>query len=200
MINNYEVAYNEEWNKLRLLDLEDISDRLGVVYDTYNNQMIVTYFKEDYILDIDTRKIRKKEDDSNLHIIESISLLNYLTYSNNKIFASEKWVSLKEIPGGGALFYPAFYKSSIKPLIDRFNNKINELENNSIKLQGTSIKMGDVAYEFEVLPKIKIGIVYWQGDEEISSNATVLFQESIKDLVHIETVIGIGGIVVDKLI
>ncbi len=200
MKTNYQVAYNEEWKKLKTLDLKDISNRLEVKYDELENQIEIVFFDEEYILDFETENIFKKFNKDIPSIMDSIVILNYLTYSSEYVVDDNKWVSLKEIPNGGVLFYPAFYKSSIKPLISEFDNKELEFKNNSTKLGGKKINLGDNAYEFQVLPKIKLCVVYYQGDDEIGSNATVLFNPSIAKLVHIETVIGIGGTVVDKLI
>ena len=48
----------------------------------------------------------------------AITLLNYLGFSDDDIKVENKWVNLKEIPNGGNLYYPAFYKISIETLIN----------------------------------------------------------------------------------
>ena len=47
-------------------------------------------------------------------------IVNYLSFTENDMDKTNKWVSLKEIPNGGMMFYPAFYKSSIVNLIKAF--------------------------------------------------------------------------------
>lgn len=141
----------------------------------------------------------RKKDKFELVIDDSIIILNYLTYSTEDINKSNKWVSLKEISNGGALFYPAFFNSVIKSLISTFGNNINEFDKRALKLGGKYIKLGDKGYEFKILPKISICISIWEGDDEISPNATILYDPSIADLVHIETVIGIGYFICNKL-
>lgn len=200
MDSNYKVAYNTEWSKLKKLDPLEIAKRLDVKYDDENKQFIVPFFNKDYILDIEHETIYRKDDNFVPSIDDSIIILNYLTYSSTNIEIHNKWVTLKEIPNGGVMFFPAFQNMTVKMLIKRFKDNIKEFEENALKLGGEKINFGDNAYKFKVLPKISICVVYWEGDEDFSSNASILFNPSIQHLVHIETVIGIGMCVANKLI
>ena len=200
MDSNYKVAYNTEWSKLKKLDPLEIAKRLDVKYDDENKQFIVPFFNKDYILDIEHETIYRKDDNFVPSIDDSIIILNYLTYSSTNIEIHNKWVTLKEIPNGGVMFFPAFQNMTVKMLIKRFRDNIKEFEENALKLGGEKINFGDNAYKFKVLPKISICVVYWEGDEDFSSNASILFNPSIQHLVHIETVIGIGMCVANKLI
>ena len=200
MDSNYKVAYNTEWSKLKKLDPLEIAKRLDVKYDDENKQFIVPFFNKDYILDIEHKTIYRKDDNFVPSIDDSIIILNYLTYSSTNIEIHNKWVTLKEIPNGGVMFFPAFQNMTVKMLIKRFKDNIKEFEENALKLGGEKINFGDNAYKFKVLPKISICVVYWEGDEDFSSNASILFNPSIQHLVHIETVIGIGMCVANKLI
>lgn len=200
MKSNYKVAYDSEWNKLKQLNTTDVERRLNVKYYTDKRQYIVPFFEKDYVLDFDSETIYRKKDGKVPEISDAIIILNYLTYSTEKIINTNKWVSLKEIPNGGALFYPAFYKASILELIKKFGKNINIFEQSALKLGGSYIKFGDKGYEFKVLPKANICIAVWEGDDEISPNATILFEPSLQHLMHIETIIGVGMCVSNKLI
>lgn len=200
MESNYKVAYKSEWSKLKKLEPLDISKRLDVKYNQESRQFIVSFLNEDYILDCKTETIYRKIDKYEPVIDDSIIILNYLTYSAENINKSNKWVSLKEIPNGGALFYPAFYNAAIRSIITTFGHDINEFDKRALNLGGKDIKLGDKGYEFKILPKISICIAIWEGDDEISPNATILYNPSIAHLVHIETVIGIGYSICNKLV
>ncbi|MGL6107089.1 DUF3786 domain-containing protein [Romboutsia sp.] len=199
MESNYKVAYKAEWDKLKQLDPLEVSKRLEIKYCEKNKQFIVPFFEKNYILDFNTETIYMEEDGHKPVIGDAIIILNYLTYSNQYITNTNKWVSLKEIPNGGALFYPAFYNSSIVGLIEKFGENIKNFEANSLSIGGKKIKFGDKSYEFKVLPKISICVVIWEGDDEISANASILYDPAIQYLVHIETVIGVGMCVANKV-
>ena len=98
------------------------------------------------------------------------------------------------------MFYPAFYKSSIVSLINTFGYDSSKLRKCGENLGGKEIKMGDVAFEFEVFPKVFCRVVIWEGDDEISPSATLLFDSSVQYMMHVESIIGLGGYVINKII
>ena len=200
MESNYKIAYNAEWYKLKKLNPLDLAKRLEIIYCSEKNQLVVPFFEKNYILDFENNTIYRKENGETPKINDSIIILNYLTHSKDYIVNTNKWVTLKEIPNGGALFYPAFYKMAIANLIENFGNDIYKFKESSLKLGGKKINFGDKGYEFKVLPKINICVVLWEGDDEILPNATILFDPSIEHLIHIETIISIGICISEKLI
>ncbi|MGL5316518.1 MAG: DUF3786 domain-containing protein [Peptostreptococcaceae bacterium] len=200
MESNYKVAYDLEWEKLKQLEPLDVSKRLGVEYNSERKQFIVPFFKEDYILDFKEESIYRKVDNFIPSIDDSIMILNYLTFSIYEIKEDNNWVTLKDIPNGGVLFSPSFQNMSVKRLIQKFGEDIKQFEENALKLGGEEIKFGDKGYKFQVLPKVSICAVMWEGDEDFSPNASILFNPSIQYLMHIETVIGAGICVAGKLI
>ena len=199
MESNYKIAYNAEWCKLKKLNPLDLAKRLEIIYCSEKNQLVVPFFEKNYILDFENNTIYRKENGETPTINDSIIILNYLTHSKDYIVNTNKWVTLKEIPNGGALFYPAFYKMAIANLIENFGNDIYKFKESSLKLGGKK-NFGDKGYEFKVLPKINICVVLWEGDDEILPNATILFDPSIEHLIHIETIISIGICISEKLI
>ena len=139
-----------------------------------------------YILDCDSEKIYNIETLEDMDISLAITLLNYLGFSDDDIKVENKWVSLKEIPNGGDLYYPAFYKSSIETLIKEFGYSSDIFSMLALGLGGTEYKFGDASAIFNIFPRVPICVVIWEGDDEISANATVLFDNSIQKIMHIE--------------
>lgn len=199
-MSNYVNALNHEWGKLVKICPIDICDRLKVEYNRAEKKFTVLYYGKHCIIDLYNKVIFDKDSYEPLDIIDSIIILNYLTYSSFYIEKSANWLSLKEIPNGGALFYPAFYKSSIFNITKRFGDNLCEFENVSIKLNGKLIEYGDKGFVFEILPKVKIAIIIWSGDEEMSASSSVLFESSIQHLLHIETIIGAAMNLINRLI
>lgn len=199
MESNYKVAYNAEWKKLKQLDPIDVSERLGVRYNSKEKQFIVPFLKEDYVLDFNHETIYRKNDNFRPSIDDSIIILNYLTFSSYDIKNDNKWVTLKEISNGGVLFFPSFQNMTVKKLIEKYGHDIKLFEKKALELGSEEVKFGDKGYKFDVLPKISICVIMWEGDEDFPSNASILFDSSIQHLVHIETVIGIGMSIANKL-
>ncbi|WP_425060206.1 hypothetical protein SCACP_08780 [Sporomusa carbonis] len=200
METNYRIAYNKGWDDLKQKAPEDIASTMDVTYLSDNRQFIVPFLNENYIVDCNKQSIHKEADGTVPGIGASILILHYLTFFQTRAEPVNKWVSLKEIPNGGMLFYPAFHKESITGLIKTFGHQPAHLLECAQRIGGRPARFGDASAVFTVFPKIPLCVVIWEGDEEIAANATVLFDPSVEHFLHIESIIGLGGYIANKLI
>ncbi len=199
METNYRIAYDKYWQDLKRKVPEEIATQLAVTYDRDTRQFIVTFFNTEYILECDNERIYRKSDGRVPEIMASIIMLNYLVYSQVPLKTAKKWVSLKEIPNGGMLFYPAFHKSSIIGLIETYGHQPQQLLERAATLGGQPASFGDASATFQAFPEIPLCVIIWEGDEEVRANATLLFEPSIEHMLHIESVIGLGMYLARKL-
>ncbi|MGI6678970.1 MAG: DUF3786 domain-containing protein [Dehalobacterium sp.] len=199
METNYRIAYDKGWQDLKKMVPEEITARRSASYCKKTRQFSLTFFNAEYILDCDHETIIRKSDGQAPEIMASIIILNYLTFSEISPKPDHRWVSLKEIPHGGALFYPAFQKNSLELLINTFGEAPEKLLNAGAALGGVRESMGSVAMRFQAFPEIPLCVVLWEGDEEVRANATMLFDPSIAHLLHIESLIGLGMYLAEKL-
>ena len=200
MESNYKVAYDYEWKRLQQRDFNKVAKIRNVKYNEEKNEFTIKVFNRDYILNCNDETIRRSDDSYVPSAETGVMIVNYLSFTETDIHRSNKWVSLKEIPNGGMMFYPAFYKSSIVNLIKTFGEDSKSFKQCAQKLGGKEIKMGDIAFEFEVFPKVFSRVVIWEGDDEIEASATVLFDSSVQFIMHVESIIGLGGYIVSKII
>ena len=199
METNYRIAYNKWWQDLKRKVPEEIAEQLAVTYCSNTRQFVVTFFNLEYILDCNTETIYRKTDGHVPNIMASIIMLNYLAYAQSPQETENKWISLKEIPNGGMLFYPAFHKNSIIGLIKAFGHQSEHLLACAATLGGQSAAYGDASAIFQIFPEIRLCVIVWEGDEEVRPNATILFEPSIEHLLHIESVIGLGMYLASQL-
>lgn len=200
MESNYKVAYYNEWKTLQKRDFKNVEEIRNVIYDEDKKEFSIKVFNREYILNCNDKTIRRSDDNHIPSAETGVMILNYLSFTENNIDKTNKWVSLKEIPNGGMMFYPAFYKSSIVSLINTFGYDSSKLKKCGENLGGKKIKMGDVAFEFEVFPKVFCRVVIWEGDDEIAPSATLLFDSSVQYIMHVESIIGLGGYIINKII
>ncbi|HZK55799.1 MAG TPA: DUF3786 domain-containing protein [Desulfosporosinus sp.] len=199
MQTNYRIAYSKWWQDLKSKDAEEIATQLAVTYSSNTRQFMVTFFSSEYILDCDKETIYRKIDGHVPEIMASIIMLNYLAYARPLQASVKKWVSLKEIPNGGMLFYPAFHKQSIVGLLKAFGHEPKQLLVCSSALGGQPTSSGNASVIFQAFPEIPLRVIIWEGDEEVPANATILFEPSIEHLLHIESLIGLGMYLVSQL-
>jgi len=200
MKNNYLIAINEGWEELLRKDPQQVAEYMNVTYVKNDNLFFVPHLNENYIVDCDNKIIKCERDGSNPGIELTMLILHYLTFFKEKQNLEHKWVSLKEIPNGGILFYPAFYHDTIEGLIKTFGNDRKLFLSCAKELGGLPGVFGEASALFNVFPKIPIYVVIWEGDGEIKANATVLFDKSIQHFLHIESIIGVGGYIAKRLI
>ncbi|MDR3539614.1 MAG: DUF3786 domain-containing protein [Desulfosporosinus sp.] len=198
-VNNYRIAYDKYWKDLKRKVPEEVATQLAVTYSNDTRQFIVKFFNSEYILDCDAETIFKKTDGQVPEIMASIIILNYLAYARPPQETAKKWVSLKEIPNGGVLFYPAFHKNSIKGLIKAFGHQPQHLLACAAALGGQPADFGDASAVFQAFPEIPLCVIVWEGDEDVPANATILFEPSVEHLLHIESTIGLGMYLASKL-
>jgi len=198
-VNNYRIAYEKWWQDLKRKVPEEIATQLAVTYSGDTRQFVVKFFNSEYVLDWNTETIYRKSDGQVPEIMASIIILNYLAYARPPQETVKKWVSLKEIPNGGALFYPAFHKNSIIGLVKAFGDQPKQLLTCAAALGGQPAAFGDASVIFRAFPEIPLCVIVWEGDEDVRANATMLFEPSIGHLLHIESAIGLGMYLAGKL-
>lgn len=200
MKSNYRVAYNKGWQDVKQKEPADIARNMLVQYSPTEQQFIVPFLNENYIVDLAKETIVRESDGEAPAIDAAILVLHYLSFFQSTAEVVGKWVSLKEIPNGGMLFYPAFHKEAICGLIKAFGHQTGAFLECAAILGGQPVKYGDVSASFPVFPKIPLRVTLWEGDEEIPANATILFDPSVEYFLHIESIIALGGYLAKRLI
>lgn len=191
MESNYRVAYDKFWQDINMRDPEEIIVAREVAYNKDTKQFVVRFFSQEYIVDSIHETVYRKADGHTLDIMDAIVILNYLAYAQPLQECEPKWVSIKEIPGG-MIFYSAFLKTAIAPLIEAFGQQAELLKTVGPSLGGQPSTMGDSSVVFKAFPEIPVCVVVWEGDEEVKANATILFDPSIEPMLHSESIIGLG--------
>ncbi len=89
---------------------------------------------------------------------------------------SGPWITYRDLPGG--MFYAqAFHGYAELPLVrDLGKDGVQALRRAAERLGGDPVELGNAAYAFQVLPRVRLAAVYWEGDEELESQASVLFE------------------------
>ncbi len=85
------------------------------------------------------------------------------------------WISYADLPGGIS-YINAFRAYTCKKLVAHFDNNLEDVHSAAKKLGLKSIDIGaDAAYLFDVMPKVKVAMLYRLGDEEFEPTANFLF-------------------------
>jgi len=131
-------------------------------------------------------------------IQEQVIILHYMN-AMQKTPVAGRWIAYREIPGA-AFYYSSFVKRAIDPLKKVFGSNVEALPPVAEKLGGEAIDNGDVGYVFHVLPKVPLQLILWEGDEEFSPEANILFDETAGNYLSPEDAAWLAGMLVYRLI
>ena len=91
---------------------------------------------------------------------------------------SGRWIAFRDLPDG--MFYAQAFRGYAE------NRLVRELgvdgagafRRGAEALHAARIEIGDAGYAFQVFPRLRLGAVYWLGDEDFASRASVLFEDT----------------------
>lgn len=131
-------------------------------------------------------------------IQEQILILHYMM-SQTGAGPTDNWISFREIPGA-SFYFSTFVKRAIDPLKKLFGQDISKLERPAETIRGQSLHIGDVAYRFQIFPKVAIQVILWEGDDEFPPEANIIFNDNIGEILSPEDVAWMAGMLVYRLI
>ena len=128
------------------------------------------------------------------HVAVRVLLLHYLLTASGAPPAGA-WAAYRELPGG--LFYAAsFAARAEEPLKVAFGADAAGLEAfraAARRAGGEELDLADASCAFVALPRVRVAVLVWQGDDELPGDARVLFDAGAEDYLPPEDLAGLGG-------
>ncbi len=139
----------------------------------------------------------KEEQEKEVPVQEQVLILHYMMAKSPPV-ASGKWIAYREIPGA-SFYFSAFVKRAIDPLKNVFGSNTAGLIKAAEKLDGKAVDTGDAGLEFNVLPKVPMQLIVYEGDEEFPAEANILFDETAGKILSPEDAAWLAGMLVYRL-
>ena len=106
-----------------------------------------------------------------------LTMLAYYFERSDGAPMSGEWIAFNQIPGG--LFYAqAFQGYSGDELSKAFGNDSEAFMDANERLGGRREFFGNLAYSYQVLPRVPIMVVCWLGDEDFPASYRILFDSN----------------------
>lgn len=172
------------WETLRQRDPQDVCMRALVDYDPKRSAYRFPFLGCRYFCSPGREIIEPEEslsppaDSFNFYL----AILHYLLEARS-LPLKGNWIGEKEIPGG-ELFFRGHHRLPLDPLKDLFGTRPELFEEVSRRTGAVFMNMGDLAYRFQVLPRIPMVFILWKGDEEFGAELKVLFDETVSLHLH----------------
>lgn len=172
---SYEISLCRAWDELEKLALA--------------SDYTVDFLEDHYDVRIGERAVILKPSGVAADEMTSVLILHYLIGDLKGGFHSrDEWISFRELQGG-AVFWPAFLKSTIEPLAAYLERDPDGLVKNlEDRFAAKHIQGGDVGFEVAAFPDILVRVIFWKGDEGMPCHATMLFDKGLAEIYSTEDI------------
>jgi len=124
--------------------------------------------------------------------------LHYLVHADGHPMA-DRWATFRELPNG--LMYDRAVRGRVEPpLVAAFGGDPERLERAAREAGGVPIAVGDAAYAFDVLPRLRLAVALYLGDEELPTAARLLYDAAAGHYLPTEDLAVLGGMLVGRLL
>lgn len=104
-----------------------------------------------------------------------LGMLLYYLHTADGIDLADRWISFRELPDG-SFYNQAFQGYSGKRVAEHFGEDLEAFHAATRQLGGFQLTaLAPAAYAFTPLPRIRLALALWPGDDDFPSHATVLF-------------------------
>ena len=131
-------------------------------------------------------------------LFDTMLLMYYLRTADGSPLA-DRWVSFRELPGG-AFYHQAFQGYSGDHLAKVFTPQPEAFHRAAQALCGIHLAgLGEFAYAFQPLPRLRLAALFWPGDDEFPSRGSILFDAASLHYMVLDGLAILGARLVGKL-
>jgi len=192
--------YRNAFFELERVNPKDVSEKSGTKYITTKEaygKFVIPYLNREIIVNLNDKNVYWFNSNKKVDLYLSVLTLHYLLRCTLKKIG-EGWISYREIPD--ASFYSKTMQHTLHPLIASFSEKPDNLLLAAQNLSGKKISIGDIGIELKPFPKFPVAFILYKADEEFPATATVLYNESVKNLLSAEEVKVLTIFLINELI
>ncbi len=167
---------DEMREELRRREPFDIARRTGTIYtpaDDSGGEFKLTFWNRELVMPFPELTALDAGSNEELNPFDQTMLMYYFHLSDGTPMAG-KWIAFTELPDGK--FYTQAYKGYTGGELTRaFGNDDEAFMQAAESLGGRREFFGNIAYSYQVFPRLAIMVVCWLGDEDFPASYNVLF-------------------------
>jgi len=186
---NYRAAYERAVAAMAGRDPQIDAETAGVPYTALEEgrgRFDIPLLNQAYEVYWPDLAVHEKGDDKEPSYVIQILLLHYLLTADG-IALRNQWVSFRDIPDGRS-YYPAFRGGSEGRLLGRFGHDVPAFNAAAKALSGRPLELADHAYAFDVLPRLPMAVLLWEGDDEFPPELHILMDSTAANYLPVEDI------------
>lgn len=115
---------------------------------------------------------------------EVMVLLDLVCDSRDDRFLTGRWKNMQSF---GLMFHRNLLEDDKDPFAQAIQENMDVFRAVCREMKGVSIPGGDISFAIELFDGLRIGILFWEGDEEFSPRVRILWDENAPMYIKYET-------------
>jgi len=178
--------------------MRDAALAAGAQFDPVQEAAVLPLFGTAFRVSDQGRVIVRAVDGASAHPAERILILHYLAAAAGDPPAGRQ-MSFREFPG--ARFYDSTFRAhTVQELAGTFANDEGAFEAACRAAGGKREQGSGVRMEFLALPKVRVTLCYWAGEDDMPAGAQVLFDASATSFLPVEDIAVVGESLVHRVV
>jgi hypothetical protein len=186
------LAHNMK--KFSSLEPEKIAENSGSIYEPGKGILSLTSLGRNIGVQYPRGKVLFKDGGLQPVWEWCYLLIHYLGRADNTPLTGEL-ITYRETDHG-QVFYSAFYKRCIFPLVERLaGEEPQKIKRACGDLGGVCEETNDITAAFSFFPRFPVAVKIWLKDEELPGSANILFDSSANHYMHTEDIALAGELI-----
>lgn len=136
------------------------------------------------------------------HAAVTIVLLHYLERADGTP-ASGEWLAFRDLPDG-MFYWPSFTARTEAPIATAFGTGNGEgiiaFRAAAKSMGGERLDLADAGFAFSALPRLRVAVLLWEGDEDFAAEARIVFDASAGHYLPAEDLEGVAETISRRLV
>jgi hypothetical protein len=199
-IDDYKESFRLAAERLSKVNLHRLAKLAGADIGLTGGEILIrlTFLGTPYQVTVANGvEVERTGSDGDVSLPEKILICHYLLNASSEAQTGEL-ITFRQIPDGH-FYFDAFQRRARDPFLATFGHDPELFRSCASVLGGRPVETGDVGMVFQVLPRIEVQLVLWQGDDEFPPEGSVLFDASIQHRLPTEDIAVLSGMLVYKL-
>jgi hypothetical protein len=183
----HQMAYKLAREQLAAItDIEEQCRKSGAQYLPDRKTIVIDHLNRTYHIGYPEGEVTLAGSAEAVPVRDKILILHYFTRAKGTPLTG-KMITYKELQEG-INYYPTFFKRSIDPIINRYNDEPLKLLDAAKRLGGHKAEYGDAAVTIPAFPGVPLTFVLWRGDKEFAPDGNIMFDSTISDYLPTEDI------------